>query len=122
MCLALADGRIQRDDDECVWRVALGQYKDAHYGIILHPVILRLQTSRHALAVLSECISKLGLLYVKACIVLLDKYAKDMQIALFYLKMALHEGTMLFNLKEVSWNQHTKQHSTVLQCWAVWLD
>ena len=50
MSLALADGRVQRDHYQRVWRVTLGQYKDAHNGIILHPVILCLQSAQHALA------------------------------------------------------------------------
>ena len=41
-CLALADGRVQGNDDEGVRRVRLWQQEDADYGVILHPVVLRL--------------------------------------------------------------------------------
>ena len=40
--LALANGRVQRDDYEGVRRMALGQHKDAHNRIILNSVILGL--------------------------------------------------------------------------------
>ena len=44
--LALADGRVQADDDERVRRVALGQHEEAHDAVVLDAVVLRLQGTR----------------------------------------------------------------------------
>ena len=57
--LALANGRVQRDDYKGVRRMALGQHKDAHNRIILHPVVLGLHRQQQKIAAAAQTPSRM---------------------------------------------------------------
>lgn len=45
VCLALADGGVQGDDDQGLGNIGLGQDKQAHNGVVLYPVVLCLPSN-----------------------------------------------------------------------------
>lgn len=45
VCLALADGGVQGDDDQGLGNIGLRQDKQAHNGVVLYPVVLCLASN-----------------------------------------------------------------------------